>query len=79
MNWESTKQYAYKIFSRLWVQWVHEGTYPAETSGKKMLNTILGTLISFPLPTMYEFERVLFCKRESTVSSVTRSLSLLYE
>ncbi len=65
MNWESTKQYAYKIFSRLWVQWVHEGTYPAETSGKKMLNTILGTLISSHCPQCMNLNGCCFVKEKA--------------
>lgn len=42
---EKTKEYANKMFSQQWVQWIHEGFNPAETNFEKTLNIILGPLI----------------------------------
>ena len=43
MNLDNTSEYINKIFNKMWVKWVHEGSIVAETSQTKTLNAYLGT------------------------------------
>lgn len=42
MNLNQANEYAKKLFSSSWVQWVHEGSIPAETSAEKSENVLKG-------------------------------------
>ena len=44
MNLQQANEYTNKLFSTNWVQWVHEGTRPAESNAEKSANVIKGTL-----------------------------------
>ena len=35
INLKQVNDYTRKLFSTKWVQWIHEGSAPAETSAKK--------------------------------------------
>ncbi len=44
MNLQQANEYTNKLFSTNWVQWVHEGSKPAESNAEKSANALKGTL-----------------------------------
>lgn len=43
-NLQQANEYTKKIFSTKWLQWVHEGTKPAESNAEKNANVLIGTI-----------------------------------
>ena len=44
MNLQQANNYTNKLFSTDWVQWVHEGTKPAETNAEKNANVLIDAI-----------------------------------
>ena len=44
INLKQANDYTRKLFSTKWVQWIHEGSAPAETSAEKNENVLMGKL-----------------------------------
>lgn len=44
MNLQQANKYTKKLFSTNWVQWIHEGSKPAENSIEKATNALTGTV-----------------------------------
>ncbi|MBQ8451342.1 MAG: hypothetical protein IJ538_00985 [Clostridia bacterium] len=43
---EQANEYTKRLFSTSWVQWIHEGSEPAETHFQKSVNVFWGTISS---------------------------------